>query len=341
MRRLLVLVAAASALLVGCGELTGYAAKVNGERISQAELERELDAILGNERYIEQVDQGFAQRGQRALGEGKGTLDSVFVARVLSRRIQFELIHQELERRKIRITPAELRAARSDLVRSFGDEKLFLAFPRHYRDELVRISAEVTALQRALSDVKVDEAAVRGFYEGNPQLFAESCVRHILVDSQEKAAEVRRRITAGEDFAAVARAESKDNQGPGGGSAARGGDLGCVTKGSFIPEFETAMDALQPGQVSDPVQSQFGFHIIQVMERRTKSLQEATPEILERLQQQSPDVVRTFVLDAIAKAKVVVNPRYGSFVKGATPGVVSPKELRATETTRPPAQAEQ
>ncbi len=338
-----ILVLAVASVLAGCGSLDAYAAKVNGERISDEELRRELEAIQGNEDYLQQVEQGLAQQGDRVRGEGEGTFDTGFVARVLNVRIGYQLIHQELLRRKLRVGPEQLAQARPEAVESSGGPELFRAFPKAYQEELVRRRAEVAALQGALGDVELDPASIKAFYYQNPALFAQSCARHILVDTPEKAGELKGRIAAGEDFAAVARAESKDNQGTGGGSAGQGGALGCISEeesDQLVPEFGAAMNTLQPGQVSDPVQTQFGFHLIEVTERRTRTLEEATPEITQRLQAQAAGAIGEFVREAMAKAKVVVNPRYGRFVKdGDDAGVRAPKELsRANrpETPGPP-----
>lgn len=331
MKRLAALVVVAAAVLGGCGTFETYAAEVNGERITQGELNRELEAILENEDYLEQVDQGFASRGgEPAVGEGRDTFNTVFVAAVLDRRIGFELIHQEVVRRKIPISAERRRETRERLEESYGKE-IFEAFPKAYRDDLVRIFSEVAALQEALGEADVDAAAVRSFYEENPEAFQQSCVRHILVDTEAKAAELKARIAAGEDFAAVAMAESTDNQVPN-GSAQQGGDLGCVPRGSLVPEFEAAMEGLAPGQVSDPVQTQFGYHLIEVRERKVLSLEEATPQIRESLQSSRVDPVQQFVNEALADAEIKVNPRYGTFEKeGDNPGVKAPKLLDEPE----------
>lgn len=335
----LVVAFAAAVLLAGCSSFSSYAAEVNGERITQDELRHELDAILGNKKYLEQVDQGFAgdtQGEERAIGEGKGTLNSVFVAAVLNRRIGFELIHQEVERRKLKPTPDQLRETRQALEQQITKE-VFNAFPKSYRDDLVRIFTEQVVLEQALGRSQVDAGAIKEFYDANPAAFAQTCVRHILVASQEAAAAIKARIDAGEDFAAIARAESTDNQEPS-GSAQNGGDLGCVPQGGLVPEFEAAMAALQPGQVGGPVQTQFGFHVIQVLDRKTQTLEEATPQIRENLQGRAPNPVGAYVNQAMTKAKILVNPRYGKFVKtGRSPGVQAPKLLDAAATSSVPA----
>jgi peptidyl-prolyl cis-trans isomerase SurA len=100
--------------------------------------------------------------------------------------------------------------------------------------------------------------------------------RHILVrtnelvseaDAQRRLAGLRERVTVGKvDFAELARLHSED------GTAARGGDLEWVYPGDTVPEFERAMNELKPGEVSQPVKTPFGWHLIEVLERRTGSL---------------------------------------------------------------------
>jgi peptidyl-prolyl cis-trans isomerase SurA len=100
--------------------------------------------------------------------------------------------------------------------------------------------------------------------------------RHILIktselmspaEAQRRIGELRERIVNGTDFAEIARAHSEDV-----GSAANGGDLGWISPGQTVPEFEKAMDALKPGELSTPVRSPFGVHLIQVQERRVRDV---------------------------------------------------------------------
>jgi len=100
--------------------------------------------------------------------------------------------------------------------------------------------------------------------------------RHILIktgelvspkEAQRRIEQLRERIVNGEDFAATARAHSEDV-----GSAANGGDLSWINPGQTVPEFEKAMNALKPGELGTPVRSQFGVHLIQVLERRERDV---------------------------------------------------------------------
>ena len=89
--------------------------------------------------------------------------------------------------------------------------------------------------------------------------------KHILVGTEEEAKEVKERLTKGEDFAAVAKEKSKDKN-------AEGGDLGFFSRGQMLKPFEEAAFALDVGQISDPVQTQFGWHIIKLEEKRDQKL---------------------------------------------------------------------
>lgn len=111
-----------------------------------------------------------------------------------------------------------------------------------------------------------------------PQVHA----RHILVETEEEAQQVRERILNGEDFAAVAKEVSKDP-----GSAQQGGDLGWFPQGQMVPEFDKVAFSLPVGQLSDPVKTQFGYHIIEVLERDDN--RPLSPDQLDQAQRQRFD----------------------------------------------------
>ncbi|HEX7165361.1 MAG TPA: peptidyl-prolyl cis-trans isomerase, partial [Acidimicrobiales bacterium] len=93
----------------------------------------------------------------------------------------------------------------------------------------------------------------------------------------------------------------------------------------FVPEFETALDRLQPGQTSDPVQTQFGWHLIKVDSRQPQPLEEVTDAIREQLLGEAQQGFGTFLSEALTGAEITINPRYGRFSKeGEQPGVVGP-----------------
>lgn len=148
-----------------------------------------------------------------------------------------------------------------------------------------RSTLSVHEFQKIQSDVPVTDAQIQAFYDANHALYETIHVRHILVrvrgsiapakagkpeltdaEALEKAKTIRQRILGGGDFAKVAREESDDS------SAEKGGDMGEIGHGRTVPQFETAAFALKPGDLSEPIRTPYGYHIIQVQSRSVKAL---------------------------------------------------------------------
>ncbi len=123
--------------------------------------------------------------------------------------------------------------------------------------------------------------------------------RHILVETKEQAEAILASLKKGGKFEDIAKKQSKDP-----GSGANGGDLDWAAAGNYVKEFSDAMVALNKGQVSGPVQSQFGFHIIRlddVREAQLPTLEDVKPQIVQQMTQQR---MATFQQELRAKAKV-------------------------------------
>lgn len=177
------------------------------------------------------------------------------------------------------------------------------------------------AAYSALGEAKPDAAAIQAYYNSHKSEWETVKGRHILIrfkgsqvplklnqkdltpeEALAKAKELRAKIQAGAKFAEVAQAESDDT-----GSGANGGDLGEFSKGQMVPEFDNAAFAQPIGVVGEPVKTAFGYHIILVESKQTKSLAEATPEIESHLK---PELAQQG-LDAIKKkTTITLNDTY-------------------------------
>jgi peptidyl-prolyl cis-trans isomerase C len=144
---------------------------------------------------------------------------------------------------------------------------------------------------------KVSDEDARKYYDEHKADWDVVKARHILIrfkgspvplkpgatelsdaEALAKAQELRKRLVAGQDFATIAKAESDDT-----GSGAQGGDLGTFGHGQMVAAFETAVYSLKPGEISEPVKTQFGYHIIQVESHQTRTFEEARADVERRM----------------------------------------------------------
>lgn len=141
-----------------------------------------------------------------------------------------------------------------------------------FKRRIAYVQQRVMMQQLLLREAKqvASDQALKKYYDeqiGQVKPVEEVRARHILVEGEEDAKKIAARLKGGEDFAKIAKEASKDP-----GSGAEGGDLGFFTKDRMVPEFAEAAFAMKPGEVSQPVKSQFGWHVIKLEERRQKPL---------------------------------------------------------------------
>lgn len=150
------------------------------------------------------------------------------------------------------------------------------------------------------------------------------CTRHILVATEGEATAALDRLDGGEDFGELAAEVSTDA-----GSAVNGGDLGCLTEAemtqSFVAPFTEAALTAPIGEVTEPVQSDFGFHLIIVDSREAQPLDEIRSELEASLvDRQAADLFDAWVFESLGSAEIVVTERYGTWQTEPSFGVISP-----------------
>ena len=193
-----------------------------------------------------EIHQSDVNLAEEELGPSLAQMDpSTKKENVLAFLIDMKLVAKAAEDKKIEDRP---------------DFKARLAFARNrlLMDNLLASEGKAAATDDAMKKV-YDEASKQ--IEGEQEVHA----RHILVETEDEAKAVEAELKKGADFATLAKAKSKD---PGG--ASDGGDLGFFTKDQMVPEFSAVAFSLEPGKISDPVKTQFGWHIIKVEEKRNR-----------------------------------------------------------------------
>src|SRR6201995_5816105 len=180
------------------------------------------------------------------------------------------------------------KAAEDKKVENADEFKRRLAFARNrlLMDSLLAQEGKAATTEEAEKKV-YDEAAKQ--IPGEQEVRA----RHILVETEDEAKAIKAELTKGAEFAELAKKKSKD---PG---AADGGDLGFFTKDQMVAEFSAVAFALEPGKISDPVKSQFGWHIIKVEEKRNR----AAPDFAQVKPQIETYVTRKAQAEYVAKLR--------------------------------------
>lgn len=317
-----------SILLAACSSAIVAAATVNGHKIKRSDFQRELEAIRGNKAFFDQLTQGGA-----AGGDSDETISAGVAAGWLTQLITIRLIEEEFERRGLKITD-EIRKSSSDqMPDQFGGADVWEKFPKWFRDRMIERIARVTAVEKAFSTAPKSEKDVKKYFDEHPGEFDQFCARHILVDTEDEAKAIAGQLAGGADFAEVAKEKSKDT-----GSGAKGGDLGCLVKSTYVKPFADALAKAEINKVTSPVKSEFGFHLILVTERKPADFEGQKEEITATLGQKDQQALQEFFTKALEKAKVDVDPRYGKVEKSqqglrvVPPAVTEPSTVRQDPT---------
>ncbi|MPZ51472.1 MAG: hypothetical protein GEU79_01840 [Acidimicrobiia bacterium] len=238
------------------------------------------------------------------LGEdGAATIDKSTFVNALSQLMQFRLI------RGAATETHQVDEPGQDRIDGFLEEN----FPDQSVDEVATSAGfpsaaavnEAIVVTLMLEDVEAKLADPSSVSDADAQTaiddgtLTEVCASHILVATEEEANDAIARIEGGEDFAAVATEISTDT-----GSGANGGDLGCTNPSTYVPEFAEATLSAVIGELTAPVETQFGFHIIRVDERNEPNLQEAKQQLAE---QEAATQSQSFLENTFNEAEVNVH----------------------------------
>jgi len=240
------------------------AARVNGQPIYLVDYERQV-AQYQAALTASGVDLASEEGRQRLLQAHE---------QILNWMIEQALIEQAAAAQGIVVTDEQVQEALNQIVADVGGEEAFQA----------RLEQNGMTRQDVLGELRaqlIGAAVVEQVTNAVPTTAEHVHARHILVDNPEEAARILAQLQAGADFAALASAYSQDES-----SRDAGGDLGWFPRGVLLaPEVDEAAFGLQPGQFSGVIQSDFGYHIVQVIEREPN--RPLSPENLQLLRDQA------------------------------------------------------
>ena len=289
-------------------ELPDVVARVNGQPVTKIDFDRLVKNI---------------EAGRGPIPAEKR--DEVLRA-VLDQLITYSVLKQEAASRKLDVSDADVDAQVAEMQKRFPTEAEFSKALAARNTTVAQLKADAKIdmainkmMEAEVTGVAATDADAQDFYAKNPDKFKQgeqARASHILVKADEKADEATKkaarakidgllkRVKAGEDFAALAKDNSDD------GSAAQGGDLGFFPRGQMVPPFDQAAFALRPGEISDVVTSQFGYHIIKLVEKKDAEmvpLEQVKPRVMEFLtQQKKQEKVDALIAEAKKRAKIEV-----------------------------------
>ncbi|WP_299087270.1 peptidylprolyl isomerase [uncultured Metabacillus sp.] len=198
------------------------------------------------------------------------------------------IIEQEAKKEKVSVSDKEVDAELQELIDSYGGEETFnqqltaSGLTEEDVKEDVKTNLQIEKILEP--SIEITEEEMKTYFDENKESFAKTKqvkASHILVEDEKTANEVKEKIDAGEDFAELAKEYSTDT-----GSAENGGDLGFFGEGSMVAEFEKAAFSMKVNEISEPVKSEYGYHIIKVTD-----IQEAAEANFEDSKEEIKDIL--------------------------------------------------
>lgn len=330
---------AAAALALSACSATGdpAAATIDGHDISRHDLQQDLKALARNQAFVKNLQQqGFP---------GTFTSDAVparLTSSWLTTLVQQQVVDSEFDRRGLEVTGKDRAAARKEITSPqsiFGPASTFDDFPQWFQDDIVDQQARTTVLRTEVnSKRRITDAAVRKFYDQNKDQLCPSgrLVSHILVQTSAEAEAIEAQLAQGASFDQLAEQLSTDK-----GSATVGGRLTCVDSQDWSrldETFRNAAAGVAVGTVSQPVQTQYGFHVIRV---EPFTFENAAPLIRALLERQA-DPFSAMMSRRLRRADITVDKRYGRVTEGqqgfaiAPPRAKTPRSKPETSSTTAP-----
>jgi len=312
MRRLAPLCAAIFLLTSACGELLDPAAAVvNGNKITVEEIAADLERFEDSSEFERLSQQGDAQELKRQVEQ-----------QLLSQEIRRAVLEPRAEEFEVEVSEEEITARLDEIKADYESQGAFEEALKEQNLTLEQVEQLVadSLLEEKLrakvtEDAAPSEEEVQAYYDENQDRYAETEAQHILVGDEAEAQDIASQLDAARDpqvddlFARLAKRFSLDDS-----NAGNAGELGFFGPGDFVAPFEKAAAKLDIGEISGPVETEFGWHVIRVTDRRVAPFEEVAADIEGELGQGAVDEAwDEFVRKAYEEADVKVNPRYGEF----------------------------
>lgn len=269
--------------------------------------------------------------------EAEGTIETAEFTQYLTALIQWRIL-DDAAAEEFDIDPSdeEIEGEMEEVLANQTDGMSLeeVAEAQNFSEDTMRRIIRVGLIQEQVAERLGEDASdpsdeeVQAALQQQEAGLTEVCARHVLVESAEEAETARERLEDGEDFETVAEELSVDPS-----AAENGGDLGCAPAQQYDPAFAEAAVEAEIDAITEPVQSQFGFHVLQVYDRTGPSDEELPSEddIRDSLSQNAGmEALQEWLLEKLEEAEVSVDEEYGEWVTEPQPMVQAPSEGSAT-----------
>jgi parvulin-like peptidyl-prolyl isomerase len=318
-RTLSFLMLGALVALSACSSSSGVAASVNGHDISIDDVTRDIHGFAESKSFSDALAQ------QKVVLTKKGPVPTAFAAQWLVSLMQNSAVEQVAKQRHVTATAQEKAAATQALQQSQNSGPAFAQLPKWLQRQIADASALQSALRSSLKPVSNAPALAQAYQALQADCASKKLVGHILVETPEQAQQVIDQINKGTSFADVSKQVSKDTA-----AAAQGGLLTCIGSSQwsqFDADFRAGAEATPVNTLSKPVKSQFGYHVIEVLD-----LTEANAAPLVEATAQPADPLAPILTKYLKSAKLYVNARFGKLRRQGGAFTIDPPTPKQTKT---------
>ncbi len=263
-KKLLIAMLASTMVLGACGNQANDSkkdTKVEEKASDVKDLDKDTIAIVNGEKISKDAYKEEMSFYGAMLASRQNLKNSI-----VQMMVQDKLIADDIKANKIEISDKEVNESFLNSVKQFGGQEQFDKMLDDYNMDVEKFKETVRKdlmyqkhKEWFEKENPVTDEEIKKYYEDNKEQFAKRDASHILVEDEKTANEIKEKLDNGEDFADLAKEYSKDTA-----NAANGGNLGTFSRGQMVKEFEDAAFKLKEGEISEPIKTQFGYHIIKI-----------------------------------------------------------------------------
>ena len=270
--------------LTACGKPADAVAKVNDQVITQEEFNKQYAAVR-NSFVIDQAGGDLKVLKEKLPNLGNITVEEYLKDMTLENMIKQEILNEDAAKEGVKVTDEQVEAQLKKDMESAGGEEQFKAELKKqglnidfYKSYLKNKMIAAEYYEKVLKKITPTDEEVKKYYEDHKDDYFNAKASHILVPTEKEAKEINKELDKGADFAKLAKEKSTDPT-----AKENGGNLGEFNNTTMVKEFTDAIKDMTPGEISKPVKTDYGYHIIKLDEKTPRKFDDVKDEIKSTL----------------------------------------------------------